>query len=73
MEAIEFELRRGFKPKRTIYLAFGHDEEVMGKDGAVAIRDYLMAKGVQLEFILDEGTVILKEAIIGVPVEKLAV
>lgn len=72
VEAVEFELSRGFKPKRTILLAFGHDEEVMGLDGAVAINKHLMAKGVQLEFLLDEGTFILKNAIAGVPKEKVA-
>ncbi|XP_053208572.1 N-fatty-acyl-amino acid synthase/hydrolase PM20D1.2-like [Panonychus citri] len=73
VEAVEFELSRGFKPKRTILLAFGHDEEVMGLDGAVAINKHLMAKGVQLEFLLDEGTFILKNAIAGVPKEKVAI
>ena len=28
LEAMEFHLKRGFKPRRGVYLAFGHDEEV---------------------------------------------
>lgn len=72
LEAVEFELARGFKPKRTIYLAFGHDEEVAGLEGAVAIKDHLLSKGVQLEYLLDEGTIILKNAFTGVPIDKLA-
>ena len=29
LEALEFKLKRGWKPERTIYVAFGHDEEVI--------------------------------------------
>ena len=28
LEALEHALKDGFKPQRTFYLAFGHDEEV---------------------------------------------
>ena len=31
LEAVETLLRKGFQPGRTIYLAFGHDEETGGK------------------------------------------
>jgi carboxypeptidase PM20D1 len=34
MEAVEMHLGQGFQPQRTIYLAFGHDEEIGGNDGA---------------------------------------
>lgn len=72
MEAVEFELKRGFKPQRTIFLAFGHDEEVMGIEGAAGIRERLLSRSVALEYLLDEGTVIFKDAVPGVPVKKLA-
>ena len=34
MEAVELLLKSGYKPERTIYLAFGHDEEIGGNNGA---------------------------------------
>lgn len=55
LEAIEFLLQNNFKPQRTIYLAFGHDEEIDGKNGASKISAGLRSKGIKLEFILDEG------------------
>jgi carboxypeptidase PM20D1 len=39
LEAAEKLAREGFKPKRTIYFAFGHDEEVSGQRGAKAIAE----------------------------------
>ncbi len=35
LEAVETLLERGHEPQRSIYLAFGHDEEVMGNNGAL--------------------------------------
>lgn len=54
-EAVEYLLKQGFKPERTIYLGFGHDEEVGGQEGAVAIAALLKSRGVQLGSLLDEG------------------
>jgi carboxypeptidase PM20D1 len=34
MEAVEKLLKTNHVPERTIYLAFGHDEEIAGKRGA---------------------------------------
>ena len=53
--AAEYLLEKGFKPKRDIYFVFGHDEETMGKRGALACKEYLEKKGERLEFVLDEG------------------
>ena len=50
--------KAGFRPKRTIYFAFGHDEEVGGTRGAKAIAALLAARGVRLDFVLDEGLLI---------------
>ncbi|HZD51596.1 MAG TPA: M20/M25/M40 family metallo-hydrolase, partial [Woeseiaceae bacterium] len=54
LEASERLLANGFRPARTVYLAFGHDEETGGR-GAQAIADHLEARGVHLAFVLDEG------------------
>jgi carboxypeptidase PM20D1 len=55
MEAVEFLIRSGFSPKRTIYLAFGHDEEIYGMDGALKIAQQLEKQGIHLGAVLDEG------------------
>src|SRR5690606_40689716 len=54
LEAVERLLAEGFRPSRTVYLAFGHDEET-GGEGARAIAAHLAEQGVRLEFVLDEG------------------
>jgi carboxypeptidase PM20D1 len=52
-------LATGFRPKRTVYLAFGHDEEVSGTAGARAIAALLAERNVRLGFVLDEGGAIV--------------
>ena len=66
LEAVETLLREGFRPRRTMYLAFGHDEEVGGSAGAAAIAALLRQQGVRLEMVLDEGGVIGDGLIAGV-------
>lgn len=58
IEAVEMLLSEGFRPARTVYLAYGHDEEVGGTRGARRIAELLKARGVELEMVLDEGGVI---------------
>jgi carboxypeptidase PM20D1 len=58
LEAVEMLLAEGFRPTRTVYLAYGHDEEVGGKAGAREIAALLRSRGVELEMVLDEGGVI---------------
>ncbi|MDB5618931.1 M20 family peptidase [Tardiphaga sp.] len=58
LEAAEALAKDGFRPRRTIYFAFGHDEEVTGMRGASAIAALLAARGVRLDFVLDEGLII---------------
>ena len=55
MEAVETLLGEGYRPKRTVYLAFGHDEEIGGVRGAAAVAALLESRGVRPEFVLDEG------------------
>jgi carboxypeptidase PM20D1 len=55
MEAIESLLENNFEPRRSIYIALGHDEEVGGTRGARAISELLARRGVKPELVLDEG------------------
>jgi carboxypeptidase PM20D1 len=66
LEALEKMLSEGRQPERTLMLAFGHDEEVGGRQGAGEIAKYLENQGVQFEFVLDEGGVIGKGLVPGV-------
>jgi carboxypeptidase PM20D1 len=66
LEAAEFLLAQSFTPRRTIYFAFGHDEEVGGRAGAAGIAAHLADQGVGLEFTLDEGSVIAHGLVLGV-------
>jgi carboxypeptidase PM20D1 len=66
LEAVEDLALEGFKPKRTIYLAFGHDEEVGGKSGAGNIAELLKKRNVRAEWLLDEGGVIISGAMPGI-------
>ena len=58
MEAIELLAAAGFKPRRTVYLAFGADEEVGGLAGAKVIAELLRERKVRLDFVIDEGLLI---------------
>lgn len=74
LEALEMLLAAGAKPTRTFMLAFGHDEEIGGVQGAAAIAKQLLQQGVEFEFILDEGAVIGTGLVSGVsqPVAMIA-
>ncbi|MGB3068662.1 MAG: M20 family peptidase [Ottowia sp.] len=58
MEAIEMLLAEGFKPRQTIYIAMGADEEVGGLRGAKKVAELLASRGIKLDFVLDEGLLI---------------
>jgi carboxypeptidase PM20D1 len=58
LEAVEMLLAENFRPARTVYLAYGHDEEIGGVAGARQIAALLKTRGVKLELVLDEGGVI---------------
>lgn len=66
LEAVEALLKAGFKPRRTVYFVFGHDEEVGGQLGAVPIAAMLKQRGVKLEFVLDEGLAVTEGILPGV-------
>jgi len=66
MEAVEKLLEESFVPTQTIYLAFGHDEEVGGANGAAAIAEHLKTKGIHAAMVLDEGGFIAEDLVPGV-------
>lgn len=55
MEAVEHLVREGFEPRRTVLLAFGHDEEIGGLEGAAEIAATLHDREIRPWFVLDEG------------------
>lgn len=58
LEAVESLLAQGFRPRQTIYIASGHDEEAGGERGARRIAELLASRSVRLDFVMDEGTLI---------------
>ncbi|MET4075503.1 M20 family peptidase [Hymenobacter sp. UYCo722] len=66
LEAVEYLLGTGFRPARTVLLAFGHDEETLGQRGAGAMAAELGRRGVRPEFLLDEGGLVKTDGVPGV-------
>ena len=66
LEAAEMLIVGGFQPRRTIYFAFGHDEEIGGQNGAVAISALLESRGIRLDHVLDEGGAIADGLVPGI-------
>ncbi|PHQ66903.1 MAG: hypothetical protein COB93_11535 [Sneathiella sp.] len=66
LEAAELQLAAGFTPKRTLYFAFGHDEEIGGGNGAQKIAELLKSRGIRPAFTLDEGMVIVQGIMPGI-------
>lgn len=67
LESLEYLLSSGFQPRRSFYVAFGHDEEVTGLDGAHAIAETLKSRGLKtLQFLSDEGLCILTDVVPGI-------
>ena len=54
LESAEYLLQSGRTFRRTVYMAFGEDEETCSV-GAKALAETLRSRGVRLEFVLDEG------------------
>ena len=65
MEAVEHLIVWGFQPSRTVYLAFGHDEENDGA-GAKAISSFLTERGERLAMVLDEGSFVIDPIMDGI-------
>ncbi len=65
LEAAEMLLKAGFEPERTIYIALGHDEEIGGQNGARRIAETFKQRGIEFEFVLDEGNMVVENAMPG--------
>ena len=69
LEALDYGVVKGWRPRRTFYVAFGHDEEVSGHQGAAYIAEHieedLKNNGEKLDFILDEGLFVTQGVIPG--------
>ncbi|XP_053705468.1 N-fatty-acyl-amino acid synthase/hydrolase PM20D1.2 isoform X1 [Synchiropus splendidus] len=65
LQALEYLLIEGYKPRRGFYIGLGHDEEVSGLNGAMNIVRLLKERNVQLLFVLDEGLAVLDGVISG--------
>ena len=66
LEAVEMLLASGFKPERTVYLAYGADEEVSGTRGAAKIAALLKERKVHVNFVIDEGLLVLEGVMPGI-------
>lgn len=65
LEAVEALIAKGYNPHRTVYLAFGDDEET-GGHGAGAIVALLKSRGVHPLVAIDEGSAIIRGVVAGV-------
>lgn len=66
LEAVRLFLNKSKKqPNRTLYLAYGHDEEISGFNGARQIAKILESNNVSLEYVLDEGSMVVEDVFQG--------
>lgn len=73
LAAVEMLVSEGMKPARTVYLAFGQDEEISGKAGAAKIVDLLASRNVKAEMALDEGSALVEGVVTDVPAPVAAI
>jgi carboxypeptidase PM20D1 len=72
-EAVEALASSGFKPKRTVLILSGHDEEA-GGSGAAAAAERLRTLGIKPAFALDEGLAVVSDMpLLGRPVALIGV
>lgn len=66
LEAAERLAAANFTPERTIYIAFGQDEEVGGDRGTGVIAKALAARNVHFAWVMDEGGAIAEQPAPGI-------
>lgn len=74
IQTVETLLGEGFKPERTVYLCFGHNEEIVASanSGAGSIAAVLEERGVRLDSVIDEGGAVLNVNVPKILKTKLA-
>lgn len=55
LETVENLLAYGIRPRRTLLISLGHDEEIGGDDGAVQVVKLLEKRNIRPALVLDEG------------------
>lgn len=65
LEAVEYLLRAGYQPKRTVLLAFAQDEETQGTRGARALAPLIGRQYPALAMVLDEGGLVKTDGVGG--------
>ena len=68
LDAVEELLRAGYQPERTIYLGYGHDEEIGGLHGARFVAKHMEENGIRLAGVIDEGGMVAESMLPGVDV-----
>ena len=58
LEAVEQLLKENYQPQRTVYLCFGHDEEITGRRGAAKIAEWFKQQNIKPQLVVDEGGVV---------------
>lgn len=72
-EAVESLAASGFRPKRTVMILSGHDEEA-GGSGAAAAAEWMRANGIRPTFALDEGLAVVSDMpLLGRPVALIGI
>lgn len=59
-EGAEALAAQGFKPRRTVIIVSGHDEEA-GGSGAQAVAALFKQRGIKAQYVLDEGMAIISD------------
>jgi carboxypeptidase PM20D1 len=59
-EGVEALAKQGFRPKRTVMIVSGEDEEVRGQ-GARAAAALLASRGIKAQFVVDEGLAVITD------------
>tara|TARA_R110000823_G_scaffold198080_1_gene329098 strand:+ start:5173 stop:6543 length:1371 start_codon:yes stop_codon:yes gene_type:complete len=55
LEAVELLLKDGYQPQRSVVFAFGHDEEIGGREGARKLAERMRERGWHFAWMVDEG------------------
>jgi carboxypeptidase PM20D1 len=72
-ESVEALAASGFKPRRTVLILSGHDEEA-GGSGARAVAEQWKSRGIRPSFALDEGLAVVADMpLLGRPVALIGV